>query len=436
MLTFFLFVCFVNSLTTFFFSLFFFSHANVATSINLDCGHCILCTECTEIYRSRHGDICPVPDCAKKSTIKEMAHTLTTCFVCYQGWESSCIFRPSSIGGINEEKETKGDSTLTSDRCDHLICVSCMVDAVRFGMRNKTQIVCQGSLSGLRCPMYAGGCHALVLEESISRLRVVSNRVLPDSRSQNNTKPLTIAEGDKFSRFLNEARIPVMNRLYCINPRCVDLAKLRNLNDMGSDTSKEAPTKFKCVFCNTAHCSRCKRQWHPYNLDCKAAHREKFDVTERNIQATTKGCPKCGQRVTHWHGHACHHIAPGTGCPNCKTHFCYGCGTAGKSSNSYCASQPKCRTYCISDRDIKNYLVTTSGYPVDTRCGCGICSDCRPGKPCKFCSGSCVVCKGYVKHGTFIDPTPNNVDESHLPNIDQLGVLHQKKQSGSWKFWK
>jgi len=66
------------------------------------------------------------------------------------------------------------------------------------------------------------------------------------------------------------------------------------------------------------------------------------DATDAFINATTKACPNqaCRLRVTHYHGHACHHIMPTPfcyacqsyscshgkkGCPGCGLHFCYRC---------------------------------------------------------------------------------------------------------------
>ena len=417
-------------------------HNNVATSINMDCGHCILCSECTATYRARQGPKCPVPDCNKKSTIKEMAPTLTTCFICYQGWESSCIFRPTSGGSECESSgETKGQSTVDDGRCDHLICVACMVDSVRLALREKSMFHTfenkQGLVSGLKCPMYASGCRAIVFEQDISRLRSVSARVLPDSRSDNGTLPLTIEENNKFKRFIYEARIPVVQRLYCINRKCMDHAGFRRLNDMAQDMTQKPPSLFKCHWCATKMCTKCKRPWHPNTMDCAKASQEKESVTQRNISATTKPCPKCNFRVSHWHGHACHHISPSTrGCPSCHTHWCYSCGTAGKKSPGYCNSSPKCRLNCVST-DVVNHLSTVTGWPTDQRCGCAVCPTCRPGKKCATCNGSCVVCKGIVPPGTFVDP--NGGDEEggyhsdYLPSLNSLGAVKQeKKRKQKW----
>ena len=38
-------------------------------------------------------------------------------------------------------------------------------------------------------------------------------------------------------------------------------------------------------------------------------------------------------------------------------------------------------------------------YPHDVRCGCRICPDCTFQRPCDFCFGNCVVCKGFIHPG-------------------------------------
>jgi hypothetical protein len=49
---------------------------------------------------------------------------------------------------------------------------------------------------------------------------------------------------------------------------------------------------------------------------------KELEMTGVYITATTKACPSCQFRVTHWHGHSCHHIQPSGGCPKCKVPFC------------------------------------------------------------------------------------------------------------------
>ena len=183
-------------------------------------------------------------------------------------------------------------------------------------------------------------------------------------------------------------------------------------------------------------CPECKRPHHPNQPDCAKAKAEKLSLTDAVISATTKPCPNCGFRTSHYHGHSCHHIAPGSGCPQCHKHWCYSCGMSppnGRRMPGYCPSSPRCRLNCES-ASITDHLDRSSGWPVDQRCGCAICPDCRPGRPCPHCPGSCVVCKGLVPHGSFdssraveYDPNMDQGSGTETMNVDRsVGV-----QSGS-----
>ena len=384
-------------------------HDHPATAVNLECGHCILCQECSSAFRARNGNTCPLPDCTfsqekKATTVNAMPTTLTTCYICYQGWESSCIFRPTGKDMSNQSRISDGgeskNANINATVCDHLICVSCMVENIRVALKNKATMFEAG---GLKCPMHASGCTAMVRLEGVRRLLSVSARVLPDPRTSPPVPPLTIAEARRFERFLEEASVPAEQRLYCINYLCTDQNGFRRLNDMGPlSTRPSKPIGFQCVWCNTKMCIECKRAHHPYERDCSKAATANQTLTEAVILATTKPCPHCGFKTSHYHGHSCHHIAPGTGCPQCHKHWCYSCGKKAPSSHNsgYCPSSPRCKLNC-RNRHINDHLDTSNGWPIDQRCGCPICPDCRPNRPCNHCSGSCVVCKGLVPHGTF-----------------------------------
>ena len=51
---------------------------------------------------------------------------------------------------------------------------------------------------------------------------------------------------------------------------------------------------------------------------------------------------------------------------------------------------------------IQNFIDDSSGYPIDRRCSCPICPDCRPDRPCEICDGRCVVCEGLVPPGKLV----------------------------------
>ena len=94
---------------------------------------------------------------------------------------------------------------------------------------------------------------------------------------------------------------------------------------------------------------------------------------ESIIEHTTKSCPKCNFRQSHFHGHACHAVV----CGSCHAGRCYRCG------NEVCACG-QWHGFCKSVQgmaDINDFIVLEP-YPYDKRCGCAICFDCRPGNIC------------------------------------------------------
>ena len=129
---------------------------------------------------------------------------------------------------------------------------------------------------------------------------------------------------------------------------------------------------------------------------CAAAKRsaEAGDASSDFIAATSKKCPQCGYGISHFHGHACHHIRPGGGCPKCGHHFCYCCLGAFNA----CGCRYQGSTFCNVGPDLKSHVVLVP-YPHDSRCGCPICPQCRPGKQCEQCDGNCGVCLGLVEPG-------------------------------------
>jgi hypothetical protein len=121
------------------------------------------------------------------------------------------------------------------------------------------------------------------------------------------------------------------------------------------------------------------------------------------MRATMTFCPKCGIGGTRYHGHECHHLSEGCRNPDCKTWYCMKCrctseiNVAAGREPRHCKCTPT--IFCgeiKTQRDVEKFIKTNEyGYPADTRCGCPICSSCRPGKPCEYCNGKCAVCEVY-----------------------------------------
>ena len=111
----------------------------------------------------------------------------------------------------------------------------------------------------------------------------------------------------------------------------------------------------------------------------------KMDPTEEELMssalivATTKLCPRpgCGNRESHFHGHACHHVREG--CGKCKVEYCYRCLCTKEENLAERHSESRCMcggwsTYCVSLQttdDIERNLILKP-YPYDRRCGCQV----------------------------------------------------------------
>ena len=176
-------------------------------------------------------------------------------------------------------------------------------------------------------------------------------------------------------------------------------ALLGSLSDSLRGRIEAEPPFATCPYCERASCVRCKVPAHRL-VQCSdvATGGDGDALTAAFVSATSKACPRCGFRITHSHGHACHHIKPGSGCPNCGHHFCYACLAPG-TSGSVCG----CRLFCSNDGILDH--VALAPYPRDARCGCTFCNVCRPNAPCEQCTGRCVVCLGIVL------PGPSSVDD-------------------------
>jgi hypothetical protein len=95
------------------------------------------------------------------------------------------------------------------------------------------------------------------------------------------------------------------------------------------------------------------------------------DFSQPFILATTKKCPTCQFRVTHWHGHSCHHIQPGGGCPSCRVGFCYKCLSSAKQNQSARGAAHLCKcggwsNFCHRENIIEN--LTLMPFPQDKVC--------------------------------------------------------------------
>mmetsp|Transcript_53774 Transcript_53774/g.117340 ORF Transcript_53774/g.117340 Transcript_53774/m.117340 type:complete len:794 (+) Transcript_53774:191-2572(+) len=275
--------------------------------------------------------------------------------------------------------------------CGHGTCVQCAARTVREALGNVSSLKSEGVPCIMRhdtqCDRHIGLDDIRPLLTSHDRRRLAEvNAQRPDPGPQfaagGSTCLLSLEEYDKFGRFLSLAAIPESEKVHC--PHCKEMS----IGNPSVGTWQRCP-----------HCSH---QWQTAPQEESAAPTD--DATQAYINATSKKCPNCPQRISHYHGHDCHHISPQTdGCPSCNQHFCYVCllphgrprrFSGPGSFNSNCRHRS---SYCTAS-GIREHL-SYDPYPHDTRCSCPICPDCRPNKACNNCPGDCVVCRGIVRPG-------------------------------------
>lgn len=333
---------------------------------------------------------------------------------------------------------------MSRSTCLHEVCKDCGVRYVRTALGDKEA---QIKAAGVRCPFFHSGCGEYLTPQLVKDSLVGHGIAASDA-----SEAFSAEEAYRLERFVREASIPYDQLFRCIDTACcwphrVDASLLNHFGTASASSprtpsavagfmsfevtriSSMIPTAslssfrsgrslavddvsvpfvdvdaavqlhstplLQCEKCETRQCVRCNVRWHPSNLTC-----EEFQVLRSSegddgalsvafANATTKPCPWCGERISHYHGHACHHIRPVTGCPRCGGHFCYCCGSQGKCR--------RCSLYCKED-NLEKYLVKTDKTPFlhDSRCGCLVCPDCSPGRPCPQCDGTCIVCKGLL----------------------------------------
>ncbi|EGB01950.1 hypothetical protein AURANDRAFT_69336, partial [Aureococcus anophagefferens] len=267
--------------------------------------------------------------------------------------------------------EVHADFLASLGACGHTLCASCSIGYVRNALGDVEANVTK---EGIRCPLHVAGCASFVTQDVVETL--VARDIRDDMRGD--CLPLASEEYDRLARFLDEAHVAKAERFYCCHPTCgrlfavphrdvlakstrdllndevvhvadaadaadagdVELAGvgepartprsssalLGSLSDSLRGRIEAEPPFATCPYCERASCVRCKVPAHRL-VQCSdvATGGDGDALTAAFVSATSKACPRCGFRITHSHGHACHHIKPGSGCPNCGHHFCYAC---------------------------------------------------------------------------------------------------------------
>ena len=323
--------------------------------------------------------------------------------------------------------------------CQNKVCIGCATSTLlsAYGDRENAEKINQKGVRAYCCNS------GVFTNKGILKVEKLGKNFLPDSRCESGhppqpVMPLKQSEAQALLLQICAAKIPKRNRYRCDCGTILDIPRSQN--------QRPERRPFVCPSCGARVCQGCHNPWHG-RLSKGVENCQKFHQLQAQgaasdlfIQATTKTCPGCNAPISHSHGHACHHIMPGTGCPNCGLHWCYSCkSTAAQNVSTRCLRNPErcptggCRdeqdpcqgrcacldhswsTFCsraddentgetVQQRVFRSTEFMKGGtlldrYPKDPLCGCTICSDCRCGAPCKSCDGSCVVCIGLLPPG-------------------------------------
>ncbi|KAI3879438.1 hypothetical protein MKX03_014058 [Papaver bracteatum] len=134
--------------------------------------------------------------------------------------------------------------------------------------------------------------------------------------------------------FQQEASVPVMEKVYCPNPKCSTLmrkSEVLSSNDLfGSANQSRA---YKCIKCHGIFCINCKVPWHR-GVSCFEYKRlnprgEEAELKCLASQQLWRQCVKCNHMIELAEG--CYHMT----C-RCGFEFCYACGAEWKNKKATC----------------------------------------------------------------------------------------------------
>lgn len=259
--------------------------------------------------------------------------------------------------------------------CVHLYCKNCFVAYIKSALGDVQ------SQFPLRCPNFSDGCSSLIHYSHLESLIGSTSFQDIDAAAVGadfDSPPLSYTNEDhqRIVQITMELDIPIEDRLYCPNTNCKRL--------FSRITSPRIDRPFSCPYCDAHMCPKCWRASHDgqtcESLLKKSVLRRQADETYQLISRTSKRCPNsaCQTPITHYRGHACHHISPGGGCPSCHIHFCYACLKIRVNQGS---RNCECPLFCVKNGP--------------TACDCISCPDCKEGVPCTHCDndGRCESCQ-------------------------------------------
>jgi len=239
---------------------------------------------------------------------------------------------------------------VTNGQCRHGFCGECLGHLLKHALNPA-----DGDFETLRCP----SCKA----ES------------PKPTREQVDRSLFVLDIGQLRQYVDEdtqRRLEEQRVLKALRDLGVSVVSCPECKTVGSYDHRRGNSQVRCLLisCARTFCASCGVLWHTDQTcaEYRASLRPDDPANIALIGRTTKPCPFCAARTSHWRDHACHHIRPVTGCPSCKRHWCYGCGQAWAPGHR-----------CFV------------GSACSALCDCRPCPDCKPGVRCDQCTG-CAVC--------------------------------------------
>lgn len=242
-----------------------------------------------------------------------------------------------------------------SSECHHTSCILCVARVITDRIHSRAT-----SSFPIRCMVPT--CDAALSGNVLAVLVDVCTAATREGLEFPGNTLLSSEILDTFEQWAYTQAIPVHQLFYCPVEECGELMELHRT--VGAYRELDMQPTEKCASCHTPVCVACGTVAHsPISCD---ENMERIAAQAWMLDNHAKQCPACGISILHYRDHGCHHIMPGSGCPNCSHHFCYAC------LGPFPCKQ--CSLFC------------------NDQCGCPACPDCAPGARCSACSGCHVCC--------------------------------------------
>jgi E3 ubiquitin-protein ligase RNF14 len=245
----------------------------------------------------------------------------------------------------------KGSVCYRMERCNHVFCVACLQDYYN-------NCIQEGDVNNVKCMSTEGGCGKPSGSKN-KKDRLLSPKELLQI-------PLAIETVERYAKIKRKKKIEAdPNIIYCPRswcqgamrtkryPKITDVREIDESDSEADEPVKDATEDTKtapefekrrvgtrgmdrlalCEDCTLAFCTVCLASWHGDFVSCQP--RDTTQLTEQDqaslnfIMRNTSPCPTCSVPCQKSYG--CNHMT----CFQCKTHFCYLCGSWLSPDNPY-----------------------------------------------------------------------------------------------------